>query len=97
MRLKIDAFNSAEHGTAEGKVRWISEGAFTTGDDGQPVEAYYKARCTIDKANLIGVPKNFRLIPGMTLTGDIQVGTRSAGMYLIGGLLKGAREAMREP
>lgn len=95
--LKIDAFNSAEHGTAQGKVRWISEGAFTTDDDGKPVDSYYKARCSVDATNFKDVPKNFRLIPGMTLTGDVNVGSRSVGMYLIGGMLKGIREAMREP
>jgi hemolysin D len=99
---KIDAFNFAEHGTAEGAVRWISEGAFTTDDNGQPLpgataEAYYKARCTIDPAGLINVPDGFRLIPGMTLTGDVEVGTRSVAFYLLGGFIKGVREAMREP
>ena len=90
--MKVDAFNFSEHGTAvEGKVRWVSEGAFTTGDDGQPIDAYYKARCSVDGTNFKDVPKNFRLIPGMTLTGDVNVGTRSVGMYLLGGMLKGIR------
>lgn len=95
--MKIDAFNATEHGTAEGTVRWISEGAFTQSDDGQVVDAYYKAQCSVDATHFHGVPGNFRLIPGMTLTGDITVGTRSTGMYLIGGLLRGIRESMREP
>jgi HlyD family secretion protein len=95
--LKVDAFNSAEHGTAEGVLRWVSEGAFTTNDEGQPVEAYYKARCSVDASNFKGVPQNFRLIPGMTLTGDVNVGTRSVAMYLLGGMLRGINEAMREP
>ena len=95
--LKIDAFNAAEHGTAQGKVRWISEGAFTTDDDGKPVDAYYKARCSVDETHFIGVPQNFRLIPGMTLTGDINVGTRSVAMYVIGGMLSSVKGAMREP
>ena len=95
--LKIDAFNSAEHGTADGVVRWVSEGAFTTDDDGRPVDAYYKARCSVDRANLVDVPENFRLIPGMTLAGDVNVGTRSVAMYLLGGVVRGIREAMREP
>ena len=96
--LKIDAFNSAEHGTAEGVVRWVSEGAFTTDDDGRPVDAaYYKARCSVDRTNFIEVPQNFRLIPGMTLTGDVNVGTRSVAMYVLGGMMKGIKEAMREP
>jgi hemolysin D len=96
--MKIDAFNAAEHGTAAGKVRWISAGAFTTDDDGKPVDyTYYKARCSVDSTNFKNVPSNFRLIPGMTLQGDVNVGTRSVAMYLIGGMLKGMGEAMREP
>ncbi len=96
--MKVDAFNAAEHGTASGKVRWISEGAFTTDDDGKPLEyTYYKARCSVDASNFKDVPSNFRLIPGMTLSGDVNVGTRSVAMYLLGGMLKGFQEAMREP
>ncbi|MGY4569219.1 HlyD family type I secretion periplasmic adaptor subunit [Bradyrhizobium pachyrhizi] len=95
--LKVDAFNAAEHGTAQGKIRWISEGAFTTDDDGKPVDAYYKARCSVDQTNFTNVPKNFRLIPGMTLQGDVNVGTRSVAMYLLSDMLRGMTEAMREP
>jgi HlyD family secretion protein len=96
--LNIDAFNSIEHGTAEGTVLWISDGAFTTSDDGQPLDyAYYKARCSIDRNNFRGVPANFRLIPGMTLAGDINVGKRSVAMYLIGGMMRGISQSMREP
>ena len=95
--IKIDAFNFVEHGTANGKVRWISGGAFTTDDNGQPVDAYYKARCSVDATNFRNVPANFKLIPGMTLTGDVNVGSRSVAMYVIGDMLKGMGQAMREP
>jgi hemolysin D len=96
--MKVDAFNAAEHGTASGKVRWISEGAFTTDEDGKPLDyTYYKARCSVEASNFRGVPGNFRLIPGMTLQGDIKVGTRSVAMYLLGGMIKSVGEAMREP
>ena len=47
--------------------------------------------------HFINTPPNFRLIPGMTLTADIKVGTRSVAMYLLGGLMRGVNEAMREP
>ena len=95
--LNVDAFNASEHGAAEGKVLWVSDGAFTTNDDNQVVEAYYKARCSIDRTDFRGVPANFRLIPGMTLTGDIKVGKRSVAMYLLGGMLRGISQSMREP
>lgn len=95
--IKIDAFKYIEHGMAYGKIRWISDGAFTTDDNGQPTEAYYKARCSITETNFYHVPQNFRLIPGMTLTADVNLGQRSAAMYLLSGLLRGVNESMREP
>jgi HlyD family secretion protein len=95
--LKVGAFNFMEHGTAEGKVRWISDNAFTTDQNGQPVSAYYKARCSVDATHFQNVPANFRLIPGMTLQADLKIGTRSVAMYVLGGTLRVFGEAMREP
>jgi hemolysin D len=95
--LKIDAFNYAEHGTVEGRVRWISEDAFTTDDNGAPTPAYYKARITITATNLVDVPPMFRMIPGMTLEGDVKVGTRSLWDYIVGEMVHNAGDAMREP
>jgi HlyD family secretion protein len=95
--MKLDAFNFVQHGLVTGKVRWVSEGAFTTDINNQPTEPYYKARCTVDTSGLVNVPANFRLIPGMTLTGDVEVGSRSLFYYMIGGMLRGIRESMREP
>ena len=98
--LKIDAFNFIEHGNAEGKVSWISEGAFTTDDNGQPLDpslTYYKARCSIDAMKFRKVPENFRLIPGMTLSADMNIGSRSVAAYLLSGFLRGVGQAMREP
>ena len=96
--IKVDAFNSAEHGTAEGRVAWISEGAFTTEDDGRLSEtAYYKARATIIGTHFKAIPTNFRLIPGMTVIGDIRVGKRSLARYVFGGAIRGFSEGMREP
>ncbi|MBV9077919.1 MAG: HlyD family type I secretion periplasmic adaptor subunit [Methylobacteriaceae bacterium] len=95
--LKVDAFNFIEHGTASGRLRWISEGAFTTDDDGKQVEAYYKARVSVDRIDFVRVPASFRLIPGMTLGADVHIGTRSVLAYVVGGALRGVGEAMREP
>ena len=95
--LKIEAFNYMEHGTAEGSIRWVSDNAFTTDDNNQAVEAYYKARCSVDAMHFVDVPAKFRLIPGMTLQADINVGRRSVAMYLLSGFLRSFGEAMREP
>ena len=56
-----------------------------------------RARFPIVAIKLIDVPSTFRLIPGMTLVADVKVGTRALGAYLIGGMIHGVGEAMREP
>ena len=95
--VKLDAFNFIEHGTVAGKVRSISEGAFTVDDNNQPVDPYYRVRITLDPIALRNVPASFRLVPGMTLSADIHIGTRSLFMYLLSGVVRGVDEAMREP
>ena len=95
--VKLDPFNFVEHGTASGYVRWISEGAFLQDDNGNTVDPYYKARIALTEVKLTAVPDSFRLVPGMTLTADINVGSRSVFMYVMKGVIRSANEAMREP
>jgi HlyD family secretion protein len=95
--IKLDAYNFVDHGTVDGTVRSISEGAFTTDENGSPVGAYYKVRVALKTITLRNVPDGFRLVPGITLTGDIHIGTRSLFTYLMGGVMRGFDEAMREP
>lgn len=99
VKVKLDAFNFVEHGMVEGTIRWISEGSFTTDDrNNTPTqEPYYKARVALTNTKLRDVPDSFRLIPGMTLTADVHIGTRSILMYMVSGAVRGASEAMREP
>jgi hemolysin D len=123
--IKLDPYNYVEHGWAEGRLRWVSQGTFTTPEAGtagmtnpagtstagnpptsgdatqtalnQLTTPFYKARVTITRLALKNVPKDFRLLPGMTLTADIHVGTRSLFWYLARGLVRNVDEAMREP
>jgi HlyD family secretion protein len=95
--VKLDPFSFVEHGTASGSVRWISEGAFTQDDNGTAVDPYYKARIALTEVKLNAVPDSFRLVPGMTLTADVNVGSRSVFMYVLKGVIRSVNEAMREP
>ena len=97
VNLKLDAYRFMKHGTAKGVIKTISEGSFTTDDNNTPVDPYFKVRVTVTDARLRHVPKGFRLIPGMTLTGDIMVGRRTILSYLVEGGLRTGSEAMREP
>ena len=98
--LKIDAFNFSEHGTAEGKVKWISRRRFLdrVTRPVSPPATYYKVGVSIDRLNFRGVPKNFRLMPGHDPCGRHQDWTSLGGPIIcLDGLLRGWGEAMREP
>jgi hemolysin D len=95
--VKLDPFSFVEHGTVSGYVRWISEGAFSQDDNGSAADSYYKARIALTEVKLNAVPDSFRLVPGMTLTADIRVGSRSVFMYVLKGVIRSVKEAMREP
>jgi HlyD family type I secretion membrane fusion protein len=97
VQIKLDAYRYMRHGTAKGVIKTISEGSFTTDDNNQPVAPYFKVRVSITDVHLRDVPRDFRLIPGMTLTGDIMVGKRTILSYLVEGALRTGSEAMREP
>jgi HlyD family type I secretion membrane fusion protein len=97
VQLKLDAYRFMEHGTALGAVKTISEGSFTVDDNLTPVDPYFKVKVMIKEVHLRNVPADFRLIPGMTLVGDILVGRRTILSYLVEGALRTGKEAMREP
>jgi hemolysin D len=95
--IKLDAYRFIHHGTAKGVVKTISEGSFTTDDNNAAVPPYFKVRVTTKEVHLRNVPADFRLIPGMTLAGDILVGKRTMLSYLVEGSMRTGSEAMREP
>jgi HlyD family secretion protein len=106
--IKFDTFPFIQYGLAYGTVRTVSPDSFTGQDDQRnptgavPVpsnttEPFYRARITIDRVELHGVPDDFRLIPGMPVTADIKVGKRTVLQYLLGRALPVASEGMREP
>jgi len=95
--LKLDAYDFLRHGTATGHIVSISEGSFNQDSTGNRREPYFKVRVRLDDFKLNNVPKNFRLIPGMTVAGDIMVGRRTILSYLTSGAERVSSEAMREP
>jgi HlyD family type I secretion membrane fusion protein len=97
VQLKLDAYRFIQHGTARGVIKTLSEGSFIVDDNNVPVPPYFKARVAITEVHLRNVPADFRLIPGMTLGGDIMVGRRTILSYLVEGALRTGSEAMREP
>jgi len=97
VEIKIDAYPFMRHGTAKGTITTVSEGSFNVGDDDRLRDPYFKARVRVEKADLRNVPAGFRLIPGMTVQGDVLIGKRTILSYLVEGGLRTGNEAMREP
>lgn len=97
VQIKLDAFAYLRHGTASGVVASISEGSFTIDENGQPQPPYFKVRVRITETKLRNVPDSFRVVPGMTVVGDVLVGQRTIMSYVISGVLRTGSEAMREP
>jgi hemolysin D len=94
VRIKLDAYPFQKHGTLEGTVRTISEDSFTEKEGAQ---AFYRARVTLTSTTLRNVQDSYRLIPGMTVVGEIKSGERSVLSYFLYPLIRGLDESIREP
>ena len=95
-RIKLDAFPFQRHDTLAGEVRTISEDAFAReGEAGS--QPFYRARIALTSSELRAVPEGFRLIPGMSLTAEIKVGTRTVISYFLYPVIRVLDEGMREP
>ena len=73
-RLKIDAFPWRRHGALEGTLRAVSQESYP---DQAAGTALHRAVITIPVPSLAHLPPGTVLLPGMTLSADIKVGTRS--------------------
>ncbi len=99
VHIKLDAFPFQMHGTLDAKVRTISEDAFRrdAAAPGAGLDAYYLSRIGYGDAKLRRMNAQSRLLPGMTVTAEIVVGTRSVMSYLLWPLTKAMDESIREP
>jgi HlyD family type I secretion membrane fusion protein len=107
--IKFDTFPYITHGTGTGKVRVMSSDSSQTPYN--PITApaglsqsqqtfgtlYYKARVTMESLHLVGVPPDFKPVPGMQVTIDILVGRRTFLQYLFSRVIPTSTEAFREP
>jgi HlyD family secretion protein len=102
VRLKLDAWDFQRHGTLEGKVKIISANSFLTqketkDNETQKTAVIYRVKIELTKTKLKNTPEYFQLVPGMTLTSDINVGTRKVIEYFINPLKEALDASIREP
>ncbi|MEO3474642.1 HlyD family type I secretion periplasmic adaptor subunit [Roseomonas sp. CAU 1739] len=91
--VKVDAFPFQRHGTLPGTLRAVAQNSQQPRAEGEPVGAHHRAQVAIGDAAMPGS----RPLPGMTVTAEIHVGTRSVLAYLLLPLIRGVQESLREP
>lgn len=104
--IKFDTLPFLQFGTARGVVRGISADSFSPESPPQdggsmlpnrPRTLYYRADITLDAQTLHDTPPGFRPMPGMPVTADVKVGTRSILAYFIDKILPIPYGGLHEP
>jgi HlyD family secretion protein len=97
-RVKLEALPYQKHGTLTGRLDVLSGDTLKTekGPNGQQ-SLVYRARVTLVTRDLHGVPADFRLIPGMTASAEIKIGTRRVITYFLYPIFRAFDESFREP
>ena len=96
VKIKLDAFPFQKHGMMLGDLRTISENTMPS-ENRQDPRVYYRGRVTLTETQLRNFPETARLIPGMTLSAEIKLGTRSVLSYFLYPLIRTFDESLREP
>lgn len=94
--VKVDAFPYQRHGYLKGKLQFVSEESFKNGADAAG-GAVHRGRVELENTDLKNLPTGAGLIPGMTLSAEIKVGSRRAITFFIYPLIGGMGESLREP
>ncbi len=94
--LKLDALPFQKHGDLAGEITFISEDTVDESTDGKP-GTFYRANAAIMSDELRDVPDNFRLVPGMLLTGDVLSGRRRLITYFIYPVIRTIETSFSEP
>jgi len=106
--LKVDAFPYQRHGLMKGRLLTLSEESFAPGaasarEGGLQAPgyggggAYHRGLVELVDTTLEGMPDGARIIPGMTLSAEIKVGSRSVMSYFLNPITRGLSESIREP
>jgi len=94
--VKIDALPFQQFGDLAGTLIYLSDDTVEESLQGES-GAYYRGRVNVEDSELMGLPEEFDLTPGMLATADLKVGKRRLITYFTNPILKSLSSAMREP
>jgi hemolysin D len=104
--VKVDAYPFQRHGELHGRVRSISAASQSPdgGRAGDPLTAGAVHRVSVDldsdvsgRNGLTDLPAGAGPTPGMTVSGDVKVGTRSVLAYFLAPVTRGFAQSLHEP
>jgi len=100
--VKVDAFPYQRHGYLKGTLGYVVEDSApgSLGDTSVGASsggAVHKGRVQLQNVDLKNLPTGAKLIPGMTLSAEIKVGSRRAITFFLYPLMRGLGESLREP
>jgi HlyD family secretion protein len=96
VKILLDAMPSQKHGELVGELISISKDTRDEDISGEK-SSMYRGKVKIVENNLRNTPKDFALLPGMNVSGNVISGTRPLITYLIYPVIKTINTAMREP
>jgi HlyD family secretion protein len=101
-RVKLAAYPFQKYGMMDGVVRQVSADTHDRNDSdaaarsGQPQQGAYRALIELPGGSLESDGRRLRLVPGMLVSAEIHLGTRSVVEYLLSPVQRIAHEAGRE-
>jgi len=107
--LKVDAFPYQLHGALKGRLMYVSEESYLMSEAGGEAQgagasrpaggsgAVHRGRVEIVGGELQNMPEGSHLIPGMTVSAEIKVGSRNVLAFFANPLTRGFSESLREP
>jgi len=94
--VKLDALPFQQYGDIQGTLIFVSDDTVQESLQGQS-GAFYRGRVQVDDNEIMGLPEDFDLTPGMLASADLKVGKRRLITYFTNPILKSLSSAMREP
>ena len=96
VKIMLDSLPSQKHGELLGVIRLISKDTVDEDVFGEK-NSVYRAEVDIIENNLVELPDGFKLLPSMSVAGNIISGKRTVMTFLMFPVIKTLETSFREP
>ena len=96
VKIMLDALPSQKHGELVGKISLLSKDTVDEDVFGEK-NSVYRAEVEITENKLVKLPEGFRLLPSMSVSGNIISGKRTIMTFLLFPVIKTLETSFREP